>query len=74
MLFFTFYWNDVIDLKEAESLDMEQPSPSYYLSRGKSLWESKQEDAEDEAVIPADLGHAMELSTEPQLNVSLVSS
>ncbi|XP_056894661.1 tudor domain-containing protein 5 isoform X1 [Takifugu flavidus] len=57
------------DLKEAESLDMEQPSPSYYLSRGKSLWESKQEDADDEAVIPADLGHAMELSTEPQLNL-----
>lgn len=64
----------MVDLKEAESLDMNQPSPSYYLSSGKSLWERKQEEAEDEAVMPADLSHVLELSIKPQLNLSLVSS
>lgn len=53
---------------------MKQPSPSYYLSCGRSLWERKQEEADDEAVIPADLSHVLELSIKPQLNVSLVSS
>lgn len=74
MLIFTFDFNDVVDLKEAESLDMNRPSPSYYLSCGKSLWERKQEDADDEAVVPADLSHVLELSIKPQLNMSLVSS
>lgn len=53
---------------------MKQPSPSSYLSCGRSLWESKREDADDAAVIPADLSHVLELSIKSQLNVSLVSS
>lgn len=55
-------------------MDMNQPTPSYYLSCGKSLWERKQEEAEDEAVMPADLSHVLEQSIKPQLNLSLVSS
>lgn len=51
---------------------MKQPSPSYYLSCGKSLWESKPVEADDEAVALADHSRVLEPSIEPQLNVSPV--
>lgn len=74
--FFFFSLTDFVDLKEAESSEVKQPSASYHLSCGKSLWESKQGGADDEAVTVADKDHVLETSinVQPQQMSILVSS
>lgn len=67
---------EFVDLKEAESSEAKQPSSIYYLSCGNSLWESRQEGSEDEAVTPAGKNHVLETNSnvQPQQMSSLVSS
>lgn len=67
-----FFLTDFVDLKEDESSDVQQPSSSYYQGCGKSLWESKQEGADDEA----GKNHVLETSitVQPQPISTLVSS
>lgn len=53
---------------------MNQLSPSYYISCGKSLWESERKGAGDEAVTDTDRNRVLEPNSKPPPSPGLVGS